>query len=62
MRGTSVHKQLAVKRLLSQHEANLQRFAAMMLSRNKHQHQKKFAPEFGHAKEWTRVNCKVTTS
>jgi len=33
----------------------------VVLLRNKHQHQKKFAPKFDHAKEWTRVNCKLTT-
>jgi len=53
MRGTSVQKQQAVKHLLSQLEANLWSFAAVILLRNKHQHQKKFAPNFGHAKEWT---------
>jgi len=60
MRGTSVQKEQAVKRLLSQLEANLWRFAAVKLLRNKHQHQKKLAPKSGHAKEWTRVNCKLT--
>jgi len=34
----------------------------MILLRNKHQHQKNFARKFGHAKEWTRVNCMSTTA
>jgi len=52
MRGISVQKQQAVKRLLSSLEAmNLSKFADVILLRNKHQHHKKFAPKFGHAKE-----------
>jgi len=34
----------------------------MILLRNKHQHQKKSAPKFGHTKEWTRVDRKLTTA